>query len=270
MYTKISAYQRQEFLEKCKYLFPEMNMYAHSFIERRIAYVMEQMNIVDWEQFMESMNDSEFPENFMAKFIVPATEFFRDSEVWKTLYHTILPKILMFDPCVIWIPDCTSGKELFSLLILLKIMGARKRVSVIVGCKSKHIIKNIQKASYPLHTEMILQSNFKATAIPFDIGDFYHKNVNSIVFQKHLLETVTFVESSSILSQNPPNVSFVLYRNTLLYVSLKNQHTFIAHIYKNMQYGGYLALGLKEGKSVFEIKTLFSLEYPDELIYRKK
>ena len=105
MYTKISAYQRQEFLEKCKYLFPEMNMYAHSFIERRIAYVMEQMNIIDWEQFMESINDSEFPENFMAKFIVPATEFFRDSEVWKVLYHTILPKILMFDPCVIWIPD---------------------------------------------------------------------------------------------------------------------------------------------------------------------
>src|SRR5690606_19621804 len=102
-----------------------------------------------WNQFMESMNDSQFSKIFMAKFIVPSTEFFRDSEVWKSLYIHVLPKILVFDPCIVWIPDCTSGEELFSLLMLLEIMGVRKKVSVVVGCKSEHIIEQIRKASYP-------------------------------------------------------------------------------------------------------------------------
>jgi len=270
MYAKISVKQRQEFLEKFNHIFPEMHMYAHSFIERRVAYVLQQMNCADWNQFMESMNDSQFSKIFMAKFIVPSTEFFRDSEVWKSLYIHVLPKILVFDPCIVWIPDCTSGEELFSLLMLLEIMGVRKKVSVVVGCKSEHIIEQIRKASYPSHAELILKSNFQATGIPYDISTCYHSNINTIVFHKHLLETVTFIESSSVLSQNPLDASFVLYRNALLYVSLKIQHTFITHIYNNMQYGGYLTLGLKEGESVFEINTLFNLEYPIERIYRKK
>ena len=270
MYAKISSQQRQEFLEKYNHVFPEMHMYAHSFIERRIAYTMEQMNCADWNQFIESMYDSQFAKSFMSKFIVPSTEFFRDSEVWKSLYKYVLPKILVFNPCIIWIPDCTSGEELFSLLMLLEIMGIRKKVSVVVGCKSAHNIEHIRKASYPSHAELILKSNFQATGIAYDISTCYNKNINTIVFHKHLLETVTFIESSSVLTQNPLEACFVLYRNALLYVSLRTQHTFITHIYNNMQYGAYLVLGLKEGKSVFEINTLFSLENPIERIYRKK
>lgn len=270
MLRSISRIQLHQFTQEIEPTFPEIRLYSESFIARRIPHVMNKMNCLSWDSFLLRTNTEQFIEEFLSYFIVSGTEFFRDASLWQLLYHKILPKIATAEPCNIWIPDCPSGEELFSLCMLLDMLGMRNQVTITAGCKSKKIISTIKSAKFPLESESLLTANFKSLSIPKPIEHYYTKNRNALVFSEDLLSQVDIVHANSVLSQYPKPAVLVLYRNILLYANPNMQHKIITHIYNNISFGGYFILGMKENMSIFGIDSLFKLEYKQERIYRKK
>ncbi|MFW5852089.1 MAG: CheR family methyltransferase [Bacteroidota bacterium] len=270
MYQTISENQRHEFIAKLQPVLPEIQYYLPSFLDRRIRFVMNKMGFADWHSFISYLDNNHSYDALFSFLMVPATEFFRDSLVWHTLFHTIIPKLIKNDPCNIWFPDCSSGHELYSLCMLLDILNVRNQVHIYAGCKSQQIIDKIQTGVYSAQCESMLVANYKNTEIPYDISKYYTINYHSLICNPELVSHVNFIHSSSLLEQEVTHISLIMYRNSLLYYTRDSQHTFITSMYKKMNFGAYLLLGIKEGENIFGLPALFSTYNKDLGLYRKK
>ncbi|MDA3882366.1 MAG: hypothetical protein PF481_03705 [Bacteroidales bacterium] len=270
MYQTISENQRHEFIAKLQPVLPEIQYYLPSFLDRRILFVMNKMGFADWQNFMSYLDNDHSYDAIFSFLMVPVTEFFRDSLVWHTLFHTIVPKLIKNDPCHVWFPDCSSGHEVYSLCMLLDILNVRNRVRIYAGCKSQQTIDKIQTGVYSAQCESMLVANYKNAEIPYDISKYYTINYNSLICNPELLSNVSFIHSSSLLEDEVPQISLIMYRNSLLYYTTDSQHTFITTMYKKMNFGAYLLLGIKEGGNIFGLQALFSTYNKDLGLYRKK
>jgi chemotaxis protein methyltransferase CheR len=270
MLKTISEIEYTRFLHACEQNFPQIHMYSENFISRRVPYCMEMLNLSNWDAFITYISAEKNLDSFLSYFLVPASEFFRDSEFWATFYNKILPKRNSLEQNTIWIPDCVSGHEIISLCILLEIAGIRKQTTILAGCVSKKHIEKILSGIFSSDEEKILHAQYNAIGLPSSISKYYTIQKNKLCINPELLSEVSCSYTTSITTQYPPAAHFVLYRNMLLYMAPELHHRIITHIYNILSFGGYMALGIKEGHSIFEIETLFKLDYNIERIYRKK
>ncbi|MFO7868665.1 MAG: CheR family methyltransferase [Bacteroidales bacterium] len=265
----LSYNQRKEFVEKVESFVPEINMYVSSFIDRRVMYVFDKLAISSWDQGLKYLNNKKNIDDFMSLFYVPVTEFFRDVEVWRMLFYTILPKVFKQKSCTIFLPDCSSGHELVSLCVLLDMLDMRKQVRIYAHSRSQKVLEQITKGMYASQSESSLIANFKNIGISYQISDYYTINYHSLVFDTDLFSNVQFLYSQTMSGIVDSPASLVLYRNALLYYSKEAQRSCIGQVHNAMKNGGYLFLGLKEGKNIVDIDMLFSLENARVSMYKK-
>lgn len=270
MLETILKIQREEFIKVIERHLPEIHYYSPAFLERRIFYVMKKMGFSSWDVFIKQPeNDNRFIDKFLFHFTVPPTEFFRDTELWLALKKDIIKRVNNSAPSI-WLPESASGEELFSLCILLDNLGLLADITIFAGNKSKQGIENVTSGKYPLQLEMSFMNNYQSLQLEKNISNYYKRTINTININTGLLQNVQFIHAHSLLSQNPTGIGLVLCRNSLLYFTQDIKHKFITHMYNKLTYGGYLALGIKEGKSIFGMDTLFKLDKKTERIYRKK
>ncbi len=270
MIQDIDIQNQKEFVQYVERFMPEIHNYSASFLGRRIRFVMQKMGFVEWREFMSfCKQDSQFLDKFWFNFIVSETELFRDAEVWLVLYNQILPKILPNNPRI-WLPETESGQELLSLCILLSEMNALDNVIIFAGNKSKLAIEAIQKAQLPIQNETIYQNNFSEINTQGNLSDYYVRTQNTLNFKKELFSCVEFQHANSFLNQQPKKIDLILFRNVLLYYTDEAKRKSISHLHNQLQYDGYLVLGLKEDNNIFSIETLYKSVFDVERIYRKK
>jgi len=271
MIAKISIDEREEFIQFISRHLPEIRYYNPTFIDRRLATIINKMGHFSWNSFIsQAKQDNQFIDSFLRDFTVPVTEFFRDVELWTYLKNTYLQKVKYHDTFRVWIPELSTGEELYSLCILLHEKNMLEKTVIYAGSKSQKSIEVTKSGRYPLTHEQNLYSSLKTLGVSIEKDKLYAKTHNTLIFNSSLLQKVQFMHAHSVLAQHPSNIDLVLYRNSLLYLTNEFQHRFISHIYNALEYGGHMILGLKEGPSVFEIETLFKLEQKVERIYRKK
>lgn len=249
---------------------PTIEHFTDSFVERRIAFVCNKMNICtshDLEQKIST--DSSFIDHFMMHFVVPTTEMFRDYHVWQILYNDILPKIANNIPCNIWFPDSSSGEELYSLCIILQELSVTENVVIYASNRSLQAIETIKKGVFSTRQEALFSSNFSNLGLSHNFSDYYLKSHNEIYMNASLLKPVAFIHSPSILLNNNLTIHLTIFRNSLLYYTKQMHHIILSLIYKNLTFGGYLIMGLNDNNSIFEMETLFTSLYEDERIYKK-
>jgi len=271
MHIGLPIYTYQEITELLHAYIPDISYYSKSFVERRFQYVCAKLYIPSIHAFQEKIQeDITFLDIFMHHFTVPVTEMFRDVSVWKTLYSKVLPQYRNSSNFSIWLPNCSSGEELYSLSIMLQKLSMQNNTTVYASHRSIVGIEAIKKGIYSERNEQLNANNFSKLQLGTNLDNYYTKSFNSLYMNASLLKNVTFMYSTSILQQIPAHVDVVLFRNSLLYFTVHMHEIILANVTKHIKQQGLLILGLQDNNSITVLHDSYKIENKEERIYRKK
>lgn len=182
----------------------------------------------------------------MDSFWINVTEFFRNPEVWESLYETI-PE----DEIVAASVGCADGRETYSLAALLDAKGVDATV-VGLDVDEKAVGKAREGWYEDVDTERFGEMSFIE-----DPSDYVEEDGGGYRMTEAVREPTRFGEKNAMESSERYRFDLVLCRNLLIYVDADRQGNIFEGITGMLDDGGLLVLGKTESVPA-EYKDRFS------------
>lgn len=244
--------------------------YSLTALRRRYLRVFEENKINSVENLLIKLRENpEFFEKFLFDVSVNCTEMFRDPSVWRKIKKLILPKVESQVTFKIWLPDCSSGEELYSLVILLKENNLLDKVKIYASNISKKKIEYIKEGVYKQKREDLNTANYVRAKGKSEFENYCVAEGNNIKMDVSLIENVEFLSSRSILENPPEGIKLVLFRNSMIYFNKTYQNLVVDTICNSLLTGGYLVVGIKENLNSILAERKFKLIDDSERIFQK-
>ena len=238
--------------------------------KNRLIELIKANNIKNHKDLIDKIEHIKISlDTFTSQLAIPFSEMFRDPAMWRELRDHILPKIN--GKIRIFIPSCTSGEELISLLILLKEEAILENAKITVSTCSNLIVDIIRKAVYIEKQMDLNKANYKRYKGKSDLNNYATKS-NAKYYFDELIKNINFINSRILTdSQLPTGQDIVLYRNKLIYFNLKMQTEVLNIIKDSVRPGGYFIVGIMENIFTSEgMDKVFEVVSETEKIYKKK
>ncbi|TLX77148.1 hypothetical protein E9993_05555 [Labilibacter sediminis] len=244
----------------------DFSNYAFSFLRRRFAHIFNVLNVKSTKDFIEKIKSGELTEDFSYHFPVPDTEMFRDPSFWRYLRLKILPG-LEEDKFSFWFPQLVSCEELFSLLVILKEEGVIDKAKVYCNVSSAKKLEEIKSGITDSKKIELNKQNFKRLELNHHFEDYFINEDGKVFIDKSLMTNVEFLKGNFFNEVPNTTVSFVIFRNRMIYYNAKLQVNAEEILAKYIHKGGYMAIGIKERISQAN-QSLFDEYEISEKIYK--
>ena len=127
---------------------------------RRIEKILLDNNM-DLNQLIHKIGkDKDFLEQMVKDITVNTTELFRNPEMWQTLRYHILPKFKKNRSIFIWHAGCSSGQEIYSMLILLNELGMFDQAKVFATDINTDMLEAAKAGQYKYRFNLGYLDNF--------------------------------------------------------------------------------------------------------------
>ena len=246
--------------------------YALTFFKRRVEIVIQTYNLKGADGFIRKIeSDKEFFEIFLQEICVDTTEMFRDPSLWRVLNDEMFPQLVNKTPSFkIWIPEVSSGEELFSIAIMLKKLNLLNSVQLIASSIGELNFENIKKGYFDPKKIEANDTNFKRIFKESDLSDFYTYQNENAQWDTSLIENTKFIKQNIIFDDYPKGIKFILFRNHMIYFNQILQERFIKIMYNSLVPGGHLIIGNNEKIDYWNSDKDYTLISKSESIYKKK
>ncbi len=239
----------------------DFSEYAPRSFARRVEKILEDYNLtIDKLIRKVYASDQAFVQELVNDITVNTTELFRDPKVWHAIRYRILPKLKNYEVINIWHPGSSTGQEVYSMLILLYEEGLFDKVNVYASDINTKVLETARKGEYSYRLNIEYLQNFDEVIRrnPFNYEEYrdvpYTKyfeidQINDKIKVKPFLrEKPVFVKHDLVKGTNPFGRKFdiILCRNVLIYFQRSLQEKTVRFFHKNLNYPGFLVLGLHE------------------------
>lgn len=248
----------------------DFSNYSLTSLKRRFVNVLQKNKIKNIDDLIIRLENNSFFEKTLFDITVNNTEFFRDPSFWRELIHIITDKIESQVSYKIWMPDCASGEELYSLAIILREEKIIDKVKIIATNLSGEKIEFIKQGVYEEKREDVNDANYKRTNLRATF-ETYTTSLGNNKFQMDtsLIQNVDFIQSNCITENPPQGIKFILFRNTLIYYNKSLQNDVVDTLYNSLLPGAFLAIGNKESLNILESERKFRVISESERIFQK-
>jgi chemotaxis protein methyltransferase CheR len=201
-----------------------------------------------------------FLEKVVKDITVNTTELFRDPMVWQNLRYRVIPKLLEKSRINIWHAGCSTGQEVYSMLILLNEMNLLDRSNIFASDLNTDVIETAKKGEYVYRFNIEYLENFNQVIRqnPYNFDEFYDvpyskyfdidkvKDILSI--KPFLLKKVVYKKHDLVKEGNAFNNKFdlIMCRNVLIYFNNDLQNHIFDLFYDCLYSKGTLVLGIHE------------------------
>jgi chemotaxis protein methyltransferase CheR len=97
----------------------DFSEYSEKSLKRRLAKVLVDNKTNITQLVGRLKNEPVFLEKIIKEITVNTTELFRDPPIWHVLKYKILPTLASQPQINIWHAGCSTGQEVYSMMILL-------------------------------------------------------------------------------------------------------------------------------------------------------
>ncbi|AKI99786.1 Chemotaxis protein methyltransferase CheR [Archangium gephyra] len=243
--------------------------YKPSTIHRRLGQRMRLRRtdrLADYARYLE-----EYPEECEAlgqDLLIHVTSFFRDPETFEALKQHVLPERFRDrspgQPFRLWVPGCSTGEEVYSLLIcLLEYLGeelATTSIQAFGTDLSEPALAQARAAFYP--------ESIAADLSPERLRRFFVRTEGGYRIHKSLRDLCIFARQNVVADPPFSRMDLISCRNVLIYLDPVLQKKVLPVFHYALNPGGYLLLGTSE--TVGASADLFSLVDRRHKLYRKK
>jgi chemotaxis protein methyltransferase CheR len=253
--------------EKFGYDFRE---YAMSSFKRRVTRILELKKIPNIETLVSQVENNQFvKEDFLHEITVNVTELFRDPSFWRVM-KMVLPNLYLNQEKIrIWHAGCSSGEEVYSMLILLKEMDLMDKVEIIASDIDKCILAKAKEGKISLRNMELNEKNYIRYNPTGDLKKYFLYDKEYVYFDKELLSKVSFREINLADVKSFTKCDLILCRNVMIYFNQNLQNEVIKLFHDMLFNYGYLAIGSKESIIWSEYANKFLVINNEEKIYKK-
>jgi len=246
--------------------------HALTFFKRRVENFIKTHNLRDAEGFIQKIEkDRMFFEIFLKDICVEATEMFRDPSLWRLLKDDLLPKnIANNQNFKIWIPEVTSGEELYSLLIILKKAQLIDKVQIIASSISDINLERIKSGLFDSKKIEVNDANYARIYNDNGLSDYYTIKEDGAYWDISLIENVKLIKQNIIFDDYPKGTKLIFFRNQMIYYNQILQERYMKIMYNSLVPGGHLLIGNNEKIDYWNSDKDFVLVSDTECIYKKK
>lgn len=207
--------------------------------------------------------------NFVNSISVTTSEMFRDPSVFKYIRKNVIPYLKTFPHIRIWHAACANGEEIISLAIILKEENLYDRCSIYATDFNNDALENAQKAIFPINKLQEYSQNYQNSGGKESLANYYHAKYDYAIFNKDLLENVTFSNHNLAIDSVFIEPQLILCRNAMIYFNRDLQNRVLELFNASLPGGGILCIGSKESLQFSSVEEKFKTLSKNYKIYQK-
>lgn len=234
--------------------------YCDRSFARRVDKILTD-NKISADMFVRQlMSDRDFLEKSVRDITVNTTELFRDPQMWLNLRYQVLPRFKDKPTIKIWHAGCSSGQEIYSMMILLSELGMLDKAQIFATDINTSVIEAAQTGTYKYMFNLNYLDNFDKVMrenpynfeqkydVPYDKYFDIDKRKDVIQMKDFLCKKPVFRKHDLVGGCNPFYHQFdlILCRNVIIYFNPKLQNKVINMFASNLLVNGFLILGASE------------------------
>ena len=234
--------------------------YSDKSLKRRLSKILLDCQMTPDSLLDKIKEDKAFLEKIVKDITVNTTELFRDPTIWHSLRYDILPMYQNLSRINIWHPGCSTGQEVFSMMILLNEIGLLQKSRIfatdingdVIDVAREGVYKFRFNESYLDNFDSVIRENPRDSNIYFDIpySKYFHidKTRDHIRMNKLLLGKPVYKKHNLVGDLNPFGEVYdlIVCRNVIIYFNYELQNKVFKLFLDNMNQGGGLILGVHE------------------------
>lgn len=266
-------------ISELKQIFTEINSligidfseFSFFSIKRRFEKIFDIYKFENANEFITKLKeDKYFLNNILFDIFPSQTELFRDPTMWLALLKNIFPKYSKSEIFKIYIPHCTSGEELFSLVYLLHEAGMTNNTEITVSTPCIQNIEYINRAVYPIKKISSAEKNVENLDTKLPFSDFVTSNIQTFEIKDEYFKNlnIKFDKKSVFETQYTNEFDLVIFRNVMIYFNSKLQDEILEKITNSLKRNSYLAIGIGEKLTGSTIRK-YKISNTNENIYKK-
>lgn len=234
--------------------------YSEKSLKRRLAKVLTDNKLNITALVNKIKNDPEFVEKTVKEITVNTTELFRDPQVWHAVKYAVLPKLKTNSNINIWHAGCSTGQEVYSMMIILNEMGLLDRVKIYASDLNTDVMQQAQKGEYKYRFNIGYLDNFDKVIkenpynyeeyndVPYNKYFSIDKSTDTIQMNDFLREKPVYKKHDLVRDGNSMYVKFdiIFCRNVIIYFNYNLQSKVFDLFHRNLYDNGALILGMHE------------------------
>jgi chemotaxis protein methyltransferase CheR len=234
--------------------------YSHPSLRRRLTRILLELDM-DMDHVVARMkHDRDFTEGIIRKITVHTTELFRDPDIWRRIKDELLPSLDHQDTIRIWHPGCSTGQEVYSMMIVLDGLGMLDKTEIYGSDLHEEILETARQGKYRYRFNQVYLENFdRVMHNAEDPSTWRQRKEWKRYF--HIDETRDTIQMKDYLREKPvykkldlvkdPNLFLVNFdlivcRNVIIYFNNELQNRVFDLFYKNLNENGSILLGVHE------------------------
>jgi len=205
-------------------------------------------------------NDGDFIDKILRKITVHTTELFRDPLIWMKIKNKLLPSLSHQDNIRIWHPGCSTGQEVYSMMMVLDDLELLEKTEIYGSDLHKEVIDTARQGRYKYRFNQSYLENFNRVMLNGD-GTFSWKQKKYWKKYFHIDEASDTIQMKDFLRQKPVykkldlvkdsnlflvNFDLIVCRNVIIYFNAELQNRVFELFHKNLNEHGSLLLGVHE------------------------
>jgi len=234
--------------------------YSDKSLKRRLSKVLLDHQMTP-ESLLDKIHaDQDFLEKIVKEITVNTTEMFRDPGIWHSLRYDILPRFQNLPQITIWHPGCSTGQEVYSMMILLNEIGLLQKSRLyatdingdVLDVASEGVYKYRFNEGYLTNFDAVIKENPRDSTTYFDIPYSKYFNIDKtrdkIRMNKQLIVKPVYKKQDLVRDPNPFDEVYdlIVCRNVIIYFNYELQNKVFKLFLDNMNQGACLLLGVHE------------------------
>lgn len=234
--------------------------YSLKSLKRRIAKILTESKFTISQLEEEILQNSLFMEKVVKSITVNTTELFRDPPIWINIKEEILPKFANLESINIWHAGCSTGQEVYSMMIILDELNLLNKSNIYASDINSDVMEVARAGKYKYrfnqayieNYNMVMDVNQDITPNkkPSSFSKYFSidKVSDSIQMNSFLAEKPVYQKIDLVKDENLFNIKFdlIICRNVIIYFNYDLQNKVFNLFYKNLVPEGILILGVHE------------------------
>ena len=244
--------------------------YARASRKRRVLHALARLQYPTIPALQEAVvREPELFMRLLQYLTIPVSEMFRDPSFFLALRLQVVPLLRTYPSLKIWIAGCSTGEEVYSLVILLKEEGLLDRSMVYATDINPRSLSKARQGIFSIASIQGHTANYQAAGGRQAFSDYYTAAYDGAIFDKSLRNNVIFADHSLATDSVFSETQLVLCRNVLIYFNKKLQDRALGLFHESLSHRGFLGLGSKESIDFSAYAAHFEALDKPERVFRK-
>jgi chemotaxis protein methyltransferase CheR len=221
--------------------------YALASIKRRLKQAREQLGFPTISALQERvLHDPTMLPRLLGYLTVQVSEMFRDPSYFRAIRQKVIPHLRTYPSLKVWVAGCSSGEELYSLVILFREEGLESRTLFYATDINQDALQTAEAGVYNLDRVQLFTENHRQSGGMSSLSDYYSAASGQASFDETLRQQVVFSDHSLVTDAVFGEMHLISCRNVLIYFDRLLQDRALGIFKESLMRKGFLGLGSKE------------------------